>query len=279
MTLLFIIFLFLQLSSYFPSDTKQTSIVTHVLHTYDWGSSILLCVLLAVMQGLCVSITQAAVQHWAGWIVYGIVVLTTFLVIKTVNFRLHRALDMNPEEEEEEEGEGKKEGEEGESEDGGKGESGGEGDRKELGLDGKVVEPSLSKAEEAGVIILPGQVSQGELEGSREVEEGLQHHRDSASTLGQSSTYHSSQETAELQVVASTEGGGEGGGGGETAVQSLLGLIEAEVEVRRGGREEEGEESPTGERAEGTVVVQVESGSGSEPGQKPTEGEKSSDHK
>ena len=226
---------------------------------------------------VCFYHTQAAVQHWAGWTVYGTVVLTTFLVIKTVNFRLHRALDMNPEEEEEEEGEGKKEGEEGESEDGGKGESGGEGDRKELGLDGKVVEPSLSKAEEAGVIILPGQVSQGELEGSREVEEGLQHHRDSASTLGQSSTYHSSQETAELQVVASTEGGGEG----ETTVQSLLGLIEAEVEVRRGGREEEGEESPTGERAEGTVVVQVESGSGSssEPGQKPTEGGKSSDHK
>ena len=54
----FIIFLFLQLSSHFPSDTKQTSIVTHVLHTYDWGSSILLCVLLAVMQGLCVSITH-----------------------------------------------------------------------------------------------------------------------------------------------------------------------------------------------------------------------------
>ena len=102
------------------------------------------------------SFFQAAVDHWLGWTLYGVVICATFLVIKIINFHLHKALDMNPEEDEDEGGE--KTGEEEEEKEGEgvneeeKVEKGAseeeEGERKELGLDGKLVEQ-----------LLPGQVA------------------------------------------------------------------------------------------------------------------------
>ena len=134
---------------------------------------------------------------------YAIVILKTFLVLKIINFRLHKALDMNPELEEEEEdkqleeGEGEGEGEdkEGEKEEEEKEKSGedekSETDRKELGMYGQIVESAESKPENT----------------EEEIEESLKQHCDSASTLGHSSAHQSSQEdTAELlPLVTSTE--------------------------------------------------------------------------
>ena len=178
-----------------------------------------------------------------GWALYSIFILATFLVIKTVNFRLHKALDMNPEEDEEEEEEEEEEGggKQGEEEKKsptveGRREEEGEGERKELGLDGRVIEPSETKAD--GGVTLPGQVDskkEEEEEEREDMEESLRKHRDSASTLGQSSAHQSSPEdalTATLQLVEVEEGRG-----GEA---SLLGMIEAEVEGRR-SRSGEGE--------------------------------------
>ena len=216
---------------------------------------------------------QAAVDHWLGWMLYGVVICTTFLVIKIINFRLHKALDLNPEEdedeaeggentgeeEEEKEGEGVNEEEEEEKVEKGVSEEE-EGERKELGLDGKLVEQ-----------LLPGQVV-GEVGEKRESEEEerMDMHRDSASTLGQSSTYQSSQETAELQLVSSgtraDEEEEERREGGATAVESLLGMIEAEVEVRRGSQ---GGDSPPGDaKSDDALVIHVDTSSGTEPGLK-----------
>ena len=225
---------------------------------------------------------------------YGIVILATFLAIKIINFRLHKALDMNPEEDEEEEEEeeaGKKTREEEEEEEEKaekKMEEGGseeEGERRELGLDGKLVEQSLTKSEESGHPLLPGQVSgeveeRGEEEEEEEEEdESMRKHRDSASTLGHSSTYHSSQETAELHPVSSGTGDGkeEGEkkeeGGGATAVESLLGMIEAEVEVRRGKDEGDSPQDSSTAKTEDVLVIQVDASSGTDLGPKQSSGE------
>ena len=204
-------------------------------------------------------------DHWLGWMLYGIAICTTFLVIKVVNFRLHKALDMNPEEDEEEEEGGEKTGEEEEEEKEAEEEEkvgfeDEEGERKELGLDGKLVEPHI-----------PGERREDEEEEEEEErEESLNNHRDSASTLGQSSTYHSSQETAELQLVSSgaraEEEEEEGKEEGAAAIESLLGMIEAEVEVRRG---KEGGDSRPGSGCakpeEGALVIQIDASSSTDP--------------
>ena len=226
---------------------------------------------------------------------YAIFIFATFLVLKIVNFRLHKSLDTNPEEEEEEEQQPSSEGEQDVGDDGEKGdrEKGEEGERerKELNLDGQVVETAQTKAEEAGVM-LPGQVgSREEEEESKknDVEDSLQRHRDSASTLGHSSTYHSGvDDTAELQPVTTAhdhsggEGGGEGvvGGGGEGGEEasSLLVMIDTEVEGRRSREGGEGVSDQTdsstsrGRDTSGEVVYSAPSlavSSSTEPGLKP----------
>ncbi|CAI8048359.1 Protein pecanex [Geodia barretti] len=241
---------------YVPYRVKNWWLV--VFHLYLFLSFIILPLIVAL----------AAVDHWLGWTLYGVVICATFLVIKIINFHLHKALDMNPEEDEDEGGEktgGEEEEKEGEGvneeekvEKGASEEE--EGERKELGLDGKLVEQ-----------LLPGQVAVevGEKREGEE-EERLNNHRDSASTLGQSSTYQSSQETAELQLVSSgtraDEEEEERREGGATAVESLLGMIEAEVEVRLGNQ---GGDSPPGTaKSDDALVIRVDTSSGTEPGLK-----------
>ena len=165
------------------------------------------------------------------------IILGTFTIIKIINFRLHKSLDTNPEEDESEEVEGS----EGEQEDEGPaGEEKGAPDDekkeeekreardgKELEVDGQIDDALQTKAQEAG-LPLPGQVPQeSELEGEmKSVEESLQRHRDSASSLGHSSQNQSSPEevTAELQP--------SGGGGGRKGESSLLVSIDTAMEVR-----------------------------------------------
>ena len=93
-------------------------------------------------------------------------------------------------------------------------------------VDGQIDGASQTKAQEAG-LTLPGQVPQeSEHEGViKSVEESLQRHRDSASSLGHSSQNQSSPEegTAELQPI--------GGGGGRKGESSLLVSIDSTIEV------------------------------------------------
>ena len=53
---------------------------------------------------LCASL-QIRVAHWSGWFTYSVIVVTTFLILKVVNTRLHQSLgnDPIPEEEPEQE--------------------------------------------------------------------------------------------------------------------------------------------------------------------------------
>ena len=51
-------------------------------------------------------------MHPAGWVVYAVFVLSTFLILKIINMRLHKSLGEDPvPEEEEEEEENQEEGE------------------------------------------------------------------------------------------------------------------------------------------------------------------------
>lgn len=132
---------------------------------------------------------------------------------------------MNPELEEEEEdkrleeGEGEGEDKEGENEEEEKEKSGedekSEADRKELRMDGQIVESTEAKTENT----------------EEEIEESLKQHCDSASTLGHSSAQQSSQEdTAELlPVVTSSED-----------AKAVVVTVDQELEEGEGqGKEEE----------------------------------------
>ena len=63
--------------------------------------------------------SQIDATHPAGWVVYGVFVLGTFLTLKIINMRLHKSLGEDPIPEEErsqqEEGEGEEEADEGEA--------------------------------------------------------------------------------------------------------------------------------------------------------------------
>ena len=233
--------------------------------------------------------------------IYTVFILLTFLVLKIINFRLHKALDLEPtadEEEEEEAGEDRQsssEGdhvieEEGEKEMPREERRGGEEEdreRKELSEDAEFVDATEAKREETAMV-LPGQASaelteEEEVAKLKDAEDSLQKHRDSASTLGQSSNYQSSpEEPTELTAVAVAEETQRGGGRArETAAESLLVMIDAEVEGRR-----EKKNRPSDARAEDELEyhtpskVPVGAGSGTEPGLKPINEEaKSSEQK
>ena len=163
---------------------------------------------------------QVDAGHWAGWMVYSLIILATFLTLKIINYRLHRDLgaDPVPEEEEEEdkekeEGEGKGVEKEKESKSGEhlKKEKAVEEEeavgRKELELDGEILTDEMTMALEAGILRPEGALSGREFMSSHESQsESLQQHRDSASTLGHSSLQHSSEDTTELQHLTSTDG-------------------------------------------------------------------------
>ena len=187
---------------------------------------------------------QVDVKHWAGWTAYTIFIFGTFLTLKIINYRLHRALGIDPVVEEEEEHGSEDEekvsetGKAATSEDAKKEEEA-EVERKELGLDGQVVDTAQTKDLEAG-FTLPGQTLEiekaAELKGN-ETEESLQHHRDSASTLGYSSNHQSTpEETTELRALA------VGGEEGEETAKPLLVAVDLEGEGEEGdeGKEEEG---------------------------------------
>ena len=142
------------------------------------------------------------------------------------------------------------------------------GERKELEVDGQIDAASQAKAQEAG-LTLPGQVLlESERVGeTKSAEEGLQRHRDSASSLGHSSQYQSSPEevTAELK----TGGGGATGGKGE---ESLLVTIDTAMEVR-GEKKGQFESSLSAVKVESEeehpLLVPFCASSSMEPGLKP----------
>lgn len=213
---------------------------------------------------------------------YAVIILGTFLLLKIVNFRLHKALDMNPqlEEEEEDKRSGEGEGEDQEAEnDGGEKEKRDEEekietDRKELGLDGKIVGSAEAKAMEAGAP--PHSETQLSTEEKQiDIEESLKQHRDSASTLGHSSNQQSSQEdTAELlPLVTSPEDG--------KAVQPRVVSVDQEQMEGRAKEEllDQADSSPStlkvekGSSSEGDYqtppLLSLAPGSSMEPGLKP----------
>ena len=193
---------------------------------------------------------------------------------------------MNPEEEEEEEeeeevkknGEGEEEEGEGETVDSERNkaedeEEEEEGERKELGLDGRIIEPTQTKAEEAGVT-LPGQTSQDTTE-RIDLEESLQKHRDSASTLGQSSNHQSSPDDMPMASLSLEEHDGgrvmeKPERGEHSEGVSLLGMIDAEVMDRR-GEKNDGDPSTVTMTTDSSTqfVVSVEADSSTEPRLKP----------
>lgn len=69
------------------------------------------------VSGLCLCwFWQIDATHPAGWTVYAVFILSTFLILKVINMRLHKSLGKDPEPEEEEQEEEREgaEGEEGE---------------------------------------------------------------------------------------------------------------------------------------------------------------------
>ena len=59
-----------------------------------------------------VHLPQIDAMHPAGWVVYSVFVLGTFLILKVINMRLHKSLGTDPvPEEEEEEDQQREEGE------------------------------------------------------------------------------------------------------------------------------------------------------------------------
>ena len=188
---------------------------------------------------------------------------------------------MNPEPEEEENHQPLDEDQEGENEEE-KGttdeEEKKEPPRKELGMDGQIIDTAESKAVEAG-FTLPGQTQEtdnADKEKQGDIDESLKHHRDSASTLGHSSTYQSSpEETSELQTLTA-----EASEGNKTS--QLLVTIDLEEEGCSRGKE--GEALDQIDSPGSTLKVEKESssdgeyhtppllpitGSSTEPGLKP----------
>ena len=196
---------------------------------------------------------QVDVKHWAGWTAYTIFIFGTFLTLKIINYRLHRALGIDQVVEEEEEEEHGSEDEEKVCETGkaatsedAKKEEEAEAERKELGLDGQVVDTTAqTKALEAG-FTLPGQtldIEKSAEQKGNETEESLQHHRDSASTLGYSSNHQSTpEETTELRALA------VGGEEGEETAKPLLVAVDLEGEGDEGDEEKEEEEEEGGRK-------------------------------
>ena len=204
-------------------------------------------VMLHVNSLLPLPLLQVDAGYWAGWLVYSLVILATFLTLKIINYRLHRDLGADPvpeEEEEEEKEEGEGEGAEKEKEDSKNGEHSKKEketeeeeamERKELGMDGEILTDEMAKAIEAGILHPEGALSCKEFVSSYESQtESLQRHRDSASTLGHSSLQHSCEDTTELQHITSTE---------------TEALVAVEVESE-GGKENEEEEEEEGEKGE-----------------------------
>lgn len=140
---------------------------------------------------------------------YSLFVLLSFIVMKVVNLRLHLSLGTDPVPEPEKE----EESEEGSEEESGEKEPKEDKDvSEEATRDGKTTE-ELKAMEAEMEISAEGQLSSQESQENHE--ERIKRHRDSASTLGQSSSLNGTRsQSLELQHITSESGGGSDGSEG-----------------------------------------------------------------
>lgn len=140
---------------------------------------------------------------------YSLFVLLSFIVMKVVNLRLHLSLGTDPVPEPEKE----EESEEGSEEESAEKKTKEDKDvSEEATRDGKTAE-ELKAMEAEMEISVEGQLSSQESQ--ENCEEHLKRHRDSASTLGQSSSLNGTRsQSLELQHITSESGGGSDGAEG-----------------------------------------------------------------